>query len=355
MLISCNTKEEPESFEKILRNMLEVLKKEAQISYTHLADKHGTKLEKYVYKLLVEISKGTPFEDSFELVSEQFFPDIIAKKYYGLEIKISKSGGWKTIGSSVAEGTRVKDVERIYLLFGKMIKPIEFKCRLYQDCLSGVAVTHSPRYTIDMNLGEGETFFDQLGISYDVLRKQETPLETVISHLRKNLKPNETTWWLASNHSKSTKAIVKLWSSLKKNEKEYLKLKGFCLFPELLGSTNKKFSRMLLWLSTEEGIVVGNLRDQYTAGGKKEFLFENKHYILPQILHQLICALSDIPAILNDLEADLLQEYWGIKYINEISKNRLNIWSKMVAKQASEISNFPLLRYIESTYYQNNT
>lgn len=50
------------------------------------------------------------------------------------------------IGGSVAEGTRVEDVEHIFILFGKLHKPVEFRTRRYEECLCDIAVTHSPRY-----------------------------------------------------------------------------------------------------------------------------------------------------------------------------------------------------------------
>lgn len=39
---------------------------------------------------MAQTAKGTPFEDSIELIPGQRFPDIIAKKYYGVEVKTSK-------------------------------------------------------------------------------------------------------------------------------------------------------------------------------------------------------------------------------------------------------------------------
>ncbi|KGN68405.1 hypothetical protein [Porphyromonas sp. COT-239 OH1446] len=347
MLISTNREAETKEFEGLLERMVLELKTQAVGDYETIKSLHGSKLERYAYEILLEQSRSTNFEGSIELVSGQFFPDIIAKRFYGVEVKTSKSGTWRTIGSSVAEGTRIKDIERIYLLFGKLTSPIDFRCRLYQECLSNVAVTHSPRYTIDMDLPMGETFFDKLNIPYDVLRKQESPLDTVISYFRNNLKPGETTWWLSSNSSKATNAIVRLWSSLDRKEAENLKIKGFCLFPELLGRSQHKFHRMLLWLSTEEGVVVGNLRDQFTAGGKELFEYKSQEYKIPQILYRLILHLEAISKSLNSMDITLLEEYWG----TTLGENdRFEMWSELVSRSASEISDFPLLSYILEKY-----
>ena len=95
----------------------------------------------------------TPFRvEEIRLVSAQYFPDIIAEKYYGVEVKSTKENHWTSTGSSIVESTRDKNVENIYMLFGKLGgKTAEFKCRPYEDCLSDIAVTHSPRYLINMN------------------------------------------------------------------------------------------------------------------------------------------------------------------------------------------------------------
>lgn len=342
MLISTNKAAETQACEYLLERLVLELRATAKRTPQVASNLHGTRLESYSFDLLKELASSTPFDGSIELVSGQLFPDIIAKKYYGVEVKSSKSGSWRSIGSSVAEGTRISGIERIYLLFGKIAEPIDFRCRLYQDCLSGVAVTHSPRYTIDMELGAGETFFDELQIPYDTLRQQDAPLDLVIEHLRSKLKPGETTWWLSSNQSRTTKAIVRLWSSLDSEEKELLRLKGFCLFPELLGRSQSKFHRMLLWLSTEEGVVAGNLRDQYTAGGQVAFSYQGKDYLLPRILYKLISSLDRLSSILCELDIDLLQDHWQTAAID----NRISLWIRLCAQYSQEISDFPLADYL---------
>ena len=80
-----------------------------------------------------ELAVGTPFEDSIELIGGQKFPDIIAKKFYGIEVKTTTQNHWKTTGNSVLESTRVDNVERIFMLFAKLASPIEFRCRPYEE------------------------------------------------------------------------------------------------------------------------------------------------------------------------------------------------------------------------------
>jgi hypothetical protein len=161
-------------------------------------------LENVVAEVMTEKAKGTPFENSIELISGQKFPDIIANKFYGVEVKTTKQNHWTTTGNSVLESTRVDGIERIYMLFGKMINPIEFKCRPYEDCLSDVVVTHSPRYLINMDLQAGQTIFDKLDIPYNTLRNFPNPIKPITDYYRQFLKPGEEVWWLDQEEPKST-------------------------------------------------------------------------------------------------------------------------------------------------------
>ena len=82
----------------------------------HFIGKNGTELEKDVFAALKHSAKGTPFEgQEIKLVSGSSFPDIVAGRYYGVEVKSTKENKWKSIGSSILESTRIKDVERIYI------------------------------------------------------------------------------------------------------------------------------------------------------------------------------------------------------------------------------------------------
>lgn len=55
------------------------------------------------------------------------------------------------------ESTRNKDVERIYMTFGKLGGSPAFITKPYEDCLSEIVVTHYPRYLINMKLEHGNT------------------------------------------------------------------------------------------------------------------------------------------------------------------------------------------------------
>ena len=159
---------------------------------------------------MTDLAVGTVFENSIELIGGQKFPDIVAKKYYGIELKTTTQNHWKTTGNSVLESTRVDDVERIFMLFAKLASPIEFRCRPYEEVLSEVVVTHSPRYLIDINLEQGKTIFDKIKMPYDTLRKKESPIKPIVDYYKSKLKPGEELWWMdAENNSKPSSIVIK--------------------------------------------------------------------------------------------------------------------------------------------------
>lgn len=140
------------AFEELLAKVIDFMNREALTFPERYTGLLGSKLEDKVVEVLQQCAVGTCFEDQIVKYSGQRFPDIVIGGYYGVEVKTTKANHWKSTGSSVAEGTRVEDVERVYLLFGKMCEPVCFVCKPYEECLSEVVVTHSPRYLVDMNL-----------------------------------------------------------------------------------------------------------------------------------------------------------------------------------------------------------
>lgn len=209
MVISSNPEPNKLIFQSLLDNTVQTLTDQSKKSQKVYLDLLGNKLENVVADVMSEKAKGTPFENSIELISGQKFPDIIANKYYGVEVKTTKQNHWTTTGNSVLEGTRVDGIERIFMLFGKMVSPVQFKCRPYEDCLSDVVVTHSPRYLINMDLQAGQTIFDKLDIPYDMLRNSPNPIKPITDYYRQFLKAGEEVWWLEQDEPKSTGLIIR--------------------------------------------------------------------------------------------------------------------------------------------------
>ena len=187
MIISENRQPSLEEFQHLMATTDDLLNREAVGREKYYSKRNGTDLEKDVYDALERCAINTPFEGTIQLVSGASFPDIVANKYYGVEVKSTIKNQWKSIGSSILESTRNQNVERIYLTFGKLGLPVQFKSRPYEECLSGISVTHYPRYKIDMELKHGETIFDKMGIPYDTLRKLDNPVAPVSQYYKSQL------------------------------------------------------------------------------------------------------------------------------------------------------------------------
>jgi hypothetical protein len=129
MIISNNRNPHITEFEKLVGNTNIRLNEDAIIRPEYYLKRNGQLLEDDVVSALNYSAKGTAFEGTIEKISGQRFPDIIAGKYYGVEVKSSKDDKWITLGGSVNESTRVEGIERIFLVFGKLLNPIEFRSK----------------------------------------------------------------------------------------------------------------------------------------------------------------------------------------------------------------------------------
>src|SRR5690554_4284549 len=313
MVVSVNPDPNRSEFDTLLGSTIDELNVHALKSSKKVATLMGRNLEPYVRDVMTDLAVGTPFENSIELIGGQKFPDIVAKKYYGIEVKTTTQNHWKTTGNSVLESTRVDDVERIFMLFGKLGKPIEFRCRAYEECLSEVVVTHSPRYLIDMNLEEGKTIFDKINTPYDTLRQKKNPIKPITDYYKSKLKPGQDLWWIQDTDQASN-LVINIWNNLNLKEKQEIKNKAMVYFPEVFSNRGDKFARLAIWLVTREAVVCPNVRDLFTAGGKDDYLIKNKVYKnIPRVYIKLFENIDSVLEILINTSAIELTEYWNEK------------------------------------------
>lgn len=336
MIISTNSDPNRSEFNKLLTSTINELNVHAKNSSKKVATLLGRNLEPYVKDVMTSLATGTAFENSIELIGGQKFPDIVAKKYYGIEVKTTTQNHWKTTGNSVLESTRVDNVERIFMLFAKLASPIEFRCRPYEEVLSEVVVTHSPRYLIDMNLEHGKTIFDKIKVPYDTLRKTENPIRPIVDYYRSKLKPGEELWWMDSeNNSKSSSIVIRIWNNLSLKEKQDLKNRAMVYFPELFGNSNDKFGRLAIWLVTREAVVCPNIRDLFTAGGKNDYVIGPVIYHkVPRIFLNVFDNIPSIVETIMETSAFELSEYWETQ-TTDITK--LSDWVRLVTNHARTI------------------
>lgn len=336
MIFSDNRTPPLQEFRALMRKTDQLLNQEAEGRDAYYAKRNGTDLEEDVYEALTRAAYRTPFEGSIQLVSGAAFPDIVANNYYGVEVKSTNKNHWRSIGSSILESTRIQSVERIFLTFGKLGAPVEFRSRPYEECLYGISVTHYPRYQIDMELRPGETIFDKMGVPYDILRKMNNPVEPVSRYYKSQLKPGESLWWADTRNieEESAPPTVKLWTALSSDMKEVLTVQGYVLFPEVLQSGSpKKYNRYALWLVTKQGVVNTNIRDSFSAGGKVPMrTTEGMDVLMPAAFGRIRKYHELIEDILSDIDEETLKEYWETE---EIDDDRLAQWCQYVASAAT--------------------
>lgn len=307
----------------------------------------GRELEKQAEKILKEVAPVTPFRvEDIKLISGAKFPDIQAGLYYGVEVKSTKSNTWCSTGSSIVETTRIKDVSKIYMLFGKLGGEVaEYRCRPYERCLSNIAVTHSPRYLIDMSLADGPnpTIFDKLQIEYDSFRikEEKEKIQIVRNFYKKSLISNkkkkfEMPWWIGDSDSEDSSSIViRFFSDIDYDLQEEIKARIFVLFTEIFKlKYQQKYKRAALWMCSRYSIIDNSLRDKFSAGGKLIEIggvkFEKQ---VPQILNTLYnyrWKIKDLLLNPDKMLIDDICDFWSIS----IESSRLSeYWLRSVQKE----------------------
>lgn len=256
-------------FAELMDKTEQILNQHASNHATKYRDLSPSAFEKISHQTIQSACNNTPFNpDNVFLVSGHRFPDIVADGFYGVEVKSTNKDHWTSTGSSIVESTRIESVENIYMLFGKLGgNPPEFKCRPYQDVMYDIAVTHSPRYLIDMTLKKGETIFDKLNYSYDKLRTSPDAIEKVKQYYKKQAKQQggRMPWWIDESEMEPISMNIRLWSTLSKSYRDELKAQILVLFPEVVKSD---YSNAAMWLASAKGIVDPSFRDRFTAGGR---------------------------------------------------------------------------------------
>lgn len=335
MVVSVNSEPHKSEFNLLLNSTITELNSHAKQSPRKIEQLRGNKLEPYVCDVMTDLAIGTQFENSIELIGGQKFPDIVAKKFYGIEVKTTTQNHWKTTGNSVLESTRVDDVERIFMLFGKLGRPIEFRCRPYEECLSEVVVTHSPRYLIDMNLENGKTIFDKINTSYDVLRQKKNPIKSITDYYKSKLKAGQDLWWINQDVGNASSLIIKHYNDLTKDEKSELRDRSMVYFPEIFGNGQDKFARVAIWLVTRQSIVNRNVRDMFSSGGQESFTIKNATYEnIPKIFIKLFRNIEEVLDVLINTSSIELSEYWNQK---TTEKKKILDWIDLVSANSKTV------------------
>ncbi len=323
-----------EQFGQLVTGACEIMNEKAQVDPSFYRSNEGRRMEGLVCEELAELAVGTIFEGTVRLVqSTRSFPDILIGDSFGVEVKTSRSG-WRSLGSSIMESTRIQGVDHIAMFFGKMGPgDVEFNVRPYEHCLSDIGVTHSPRYDIDMTLEEGDTIFERMEISYDDFRNHPEPVEILKSYYRPLLSEGQTLWWMG-NDEVAAPPVLTMWNALESDDEDYFTAMGFALFPELIaGDSRTKYTRMVFWLVTNHGVINHALRDKYSGGGRKDFTVNGREYQgRPKVMYVLNSKKEFVRQLILQADPEELREHWEEAYIHE-GDERLRQWINLVATQ----------------------
>ncbi len=321
-----------------------------------------SEMEEITLEVIRQVAPATPFRpDEIKLVSGHSFPDIISEKYYGVEVKCTKENKWTSTGSSIVESTRDETVENIYMMFGKLGgEPPEFRCRPYQDCLSNIAVTHSPRYIIDVSLEKSDNIFSKMNTHYDLFRKlneQEKINKVRKYYLEKAKKEGrfEMPWWMGE----TTKVNISFFNDLDISQKEQLKLRSLALFFCQYDSNPQiKYRAISLWLCNHYSLLCPNLRDLFSAGGVCEItLPDGNKKRIPHIAGELLEHLIEIKQLLDNPDTDLIQdikEYWDFEYD---SSHLFDVWVEKIEDHFNNnysLMSIPIRKIIENIIDMQN-
>ncbi len=343
-----------QAFVDLMDRTEKILNQEALANPNEYKRLNSSTLEPCAVEKIKLACADSPFDaNEVKLISGQRFPDIIAEKYYGVEVKSTKEDHWTSTGSSIVETTRVENVDDIYMLFGKLGGNVpQFKCRPYQDVLYDIAVTHSPRYLINMELDKNKTIFSKMGTTYDDFRTSPDSISKVRHYYRELARQQnrqEMPWWITSDNVETGHSFnIKLWNSLDIWEKRELQTKCMILFPEALNPARimTKYNNTTLWLCAYNQVVNPNIRDIYSAGGKITHV-NGKRLETPvaQVFNIIVDYSDEIKAVLRHPSSEM---YMMIKDFNPIllqSEDMYEAWLNICCKFADE-NNVPLREWI---------
>lgn len=341
-----------DDFHKLMRLLEERLNSDTQKCNSLYKDCEGQKLESVIVDELRTIAAEERLVCKVEQTPKFSFPDIEIDGIYGVEVKTTNKDHWTSTGSSIIESTRKPNIIDVYLLFGKLGgERAEFLCKPYGNCLSEIAVTHSPRYRINMTLPNNENILSKMGIQYDNFRKLDDreKIETVKRYYTHVANGKEMPWWMGSDESDTVPINLKLYGDVENDRKNEIITTLYILFPEIFDSN---YERVILYLCSNLNIVCKNVRDLFTSGGSISKLGDKQLADkAPQIILQLYNLRYKLLHMLREPPTQLLQDiktYWNIvvevdkiehKWI-ELAQDALNRNNKYKTKYGK----LPLIR-----------
>ena len=297
-----------QDFEKILKAICETLTAEAR----QKPFQSSKEFEDRVREVAQETMKGMKVAIDFD-PHPQAFPDV-AIGDFGIEVKFTTNDTWRSVANSVLETNRIKEVKKIFLVFGKMGGTPEVRWDEYDKCVMHVRTSHVPRFEVE--IAAEKSLFEQMGISYDEFR--DLPMEDKMRHIRAyargRLKPGERMWWLEDSPDDPGHTLpvqARLYTKLSMEEKTKMRAEAALLCPKIVqsGRSRDKYDDAVLYLLTYHGVLCHQARDLFSAGSVANPENDDNGGVYIERALKLIEA--EIIEAANRLEDAVFIEYWG--------------------------------------------
>lgn len=323
-----------DDFANFMSATTDALKADGKSRHDYYVSRNGDKLEEDVLVCMKSKAKDFRFDpDCISKTLPQHFPDIISNNYFGVEVKSTKNNSWQSTGSSIVESLRDENIKKVFMLFGILSKDnVDFRCKPYEQCLYEIAVTHSPRYLINMDLKETDsTIFEKMNVDYDTFRQLgDAQIDKVRDYYRKKYRSKNAKtlpWWIGDS-TDTANYELKLLSDLDEDTKDFFMLMCYALFPEVLGTDLDKFRRPALWMCTRHSVICSNIRDQFSAGGTGDIYINDKlkWKDVPKVICNMLPYLQNIKLLYSNT-GDFNKDFEDFAVFTSASKANYNDWA----------------------------
>lgn len=313
-------------FERILIKAVGYLTDNIQSDDTY----HGPEpFEKGVLAMLKIAAKDSGFKVS-PTFHPHAFPDIRVNGF-GVEVKYTKQDSWLAVGNSIFEGMRDQSVGHIYVVIGKTGGTPEVRWGRYEDSITHVRVSNSPRFVVELS-GNRSSLFSHMDITYGEFAKlgDEAKMQHVREYSRSRLKAGERLWWLEKSHT--IPVAVSVYRTLTDDKKRQLRAEASLLCPEIVrsGRSRGKYDNAGLYLITEHGVFAPQLRDLFSAGSVGARAGKRGHKYIVDALRDIEKEMRDAALYLDDR---LFAEHWEFSCPPE---NRIREWLRLADDYATD-------------------
>ena len=310
-------------FERLLDRTVEQLGKEVRLN-----NKYHDPLvfQDRVKQVLTDVAKNEKLEVN-PTFHPHAFPDIRANGF-GVEAKSVKTDSWLSVGNSIFEGMRDKDVKDIYVVFAKLGGTPAVKWGRYEDHITHVRISHAPRFVLELDSESAhydKPLFEKMGVSYEVFSKlsADEKMRHVRDYSRGRLRTGEHLWWLEDENSPGIEIEVQSYISLPQAKKIQIRAEATLLFPRVCsGSRDRgKYRDVPFFILKYHNVYCHQARDLFSAGsvaGKER----GGNYLLRSLTNNQ----DAIRRAASDLPDALFVEYWGQSVAPE---DRIHMWLAM--------------------------